>query len=175
MRRIGIIFMIIVLAVTLCSCKEKGETEYEGYGIKTTQKNGKITVETEKSKWSSDLDNEKEKNLSFALDVWNYIFAMKIDRDDPRFLKAKEIAVRSKIQSLAGRIKTGQTEFEKVKIYSKDIEKAFQYLDMTYIIIADMKGNGDGETGQTELDKLGEEYIDQLTIFLRVRDKYGIK
>jgi hypothetical protein len=162
MKRLILFFLILTIIFTLCSCGDQEEKEQE--------MSNKVN-----DKWSSLFEGEEGINYLFAVDVWNYIFAMKIDRDDLKILKAKEIAVRLKIESLAGRIKTGQVEFENVKIYPEDIKKAFRYLDITYIIIADMKGNGNGETEQKELDELGKEYIDQLSIFLKVRDKYGIK
>ncbi len=161
MKRLALFLLVLLIVVALCSC---GNQQEKNQGVDDKVSN----------KWSALFDGAEGINYLFAVEFWNYIFAMKIDKDDPNLLKAKKIAVRLQVECLAGRIKTGQAEFKNVRISSEDIKKAFQYLDMTYIIIADMKGDGDGETVQKELDRLGEEYINQLGIFLRVRQEYGI-
>lgn len=150
-----LILLMLMVTTILCGC----ESQEEENKVKV---NEKVNEE-----WLSRLSKEE---ISFAVEIWNYIFSIKISNDG-NYLKAKEIAIRLQIFSLAGQIKTGQAEFKDIQISPEDIEKAFRYLDMTYVIIADMNGNADGEIQQKELDDLGEKYLFQLSLFLKVRDQ----
>lgn len=175
MKRIGIILIVIILILTLCSCKEE-EEKYEGYDIKTTQENGGIIVETENSKWSSSLDNEKERNLSFAVDAWKKIFSFEIKEDSKVSRTAQEkagkIIIQQQIAVLAGRMKTGKADLEGVKVSTEDQKEAIRLLYDAFCVIADKEGDNNGEASEEEQKNLAVKYIDSYRIFQEVIQIY---
>ncbi len=172
MKRIGIILIIIVIALSFSSCKEQ-EEKYEGYGVKTEQKNGKIFVETENIQWSSLVEETEDMPLALSIRSWRRIFSFEIEDDKMRAAKEKALRsiIRTEISSIAGVIKTGKTEFE-VSIYREDMEKAIRLLYDAFCLIADEQGNKDGEASEEEKEDLTEKYIDQYSMFYRVIEIY---